>query len=53
MNWDMLSQTKSVVWTLKGKYPHIKSTLVLSYLDREVNASIYDYTTYPPLEKVP
>lgn len=43
----------SIVWRLKGGYPHIESVLVLPYLDREVDASIYDYTTYPPLEKVP
>lgn len=43
----------SVVWRLKGKYPHIESVLVLPYLDRAVDASIYDSTTYPPLEKVP
>ena len=27
--------------------------LVLAYLDRDVDASRYDGTTYPPLEKVP
>ena len=43
----------SVVWKLKGRYPHIESVFVLPYLDREVDTSIYDYTTYPPLEKVP
>lgn len=43
----------SVVWKLKSKYPHIESVLVLPYLDRAVDASIYDSTTYPPLERVP
>lgn len=43
----------SVVWKLKGKYPHIESVLVLPYLDRAVDSSIYDSTTYPPLETVP
>ena len=27
--------------------------LVLAYLDREIDSSGYDGTTYPPLEKVP
>ena len=35
----------------KESYPHIE--LVLAYLDREIDASRYDSTTYPPLEKVP
>jgi uncharacterized phage-like protein YoqJ len=43
----------SVVWALKKKYPTIRSTLVLPYLDRTVDASKYDGTLYPPLETVP
>ena len=43
----------SVVWELKRKYPTIRSTLVLPYLDRTVDATKYDGTLYPPLEKVP
>ena len=43
----------SVVWAFKKKYPTIRSTLVLPYLDRTVDASKYDGTLYPPLEKVP
>lgn len=27
--------------------------LVLAYLNRDIDASYYDGTTYPPLEKVP
>ena len=42
-----------MVWELKKKYPAIRSTLVLPYLDRAVDASKYDGTLYPPLEKVP
>lgn len=42
-----------VVWDLKKQYPHIKSILVLAYLNREVDMRYYDETTYPPLEKVP
>ena len=38
---------------LKETYPHIKAVLVLAYLNRDIDASRYDSTTYPPLEKVP
>ena len=37
----------------KKVYPHIEMVLVLAYLDRDVDASRYDSTTYPPLEQVP
>jgi len=37
----------------KETYPHIETILVLAYLNREIDASRYDGTTYPPLEKVP
>ena len=37
----------------KETYPHIEMILVLAYLDREIDTSHYDGTTYPPLEKVP
>ena len=33
--------------------PYIVSVLVLPYLDKKTDASDYDYTTYPPLERVP
>ena len=42
-----------VVRELKKKYPHIKSILVLAYLNREVDMEYYDETTYPPLENTP
>ena len=42
-----------VVRELKKKYPHIKSVLVLAYLNREVDMTYYDETTYPPLENTP
>lgn len=42
-----------VVRQHKAVYPHIEMLLVLAYLDRETDASGYDGTTYPPLEKVP
>ena len=38
---------------LKETYPHIELILVLAYLNRDTDASRYDSTTYPPLEKVP
>lgn len=37
----------------KKTYPDIEMVLVLAYLDRDIDASRYDSTTYPPLEKVP
>ncbi len=43
----------SVVRDLKRKYPAIRSTLVLPYLDRKADADKYDGTLYPPLENVP
>lgn len=42
-----------VVRELKKKYPHIKFVLVLAYLNREVEMTYYDETTYPPLENTP
>lgn len=42
-----------VVWEAKRLHPNIESVLVLPYLDKKVDASQYDYTSYPPLEKVP
>lgn len=42
-----------VVWELKKKYPHVKSILVLPYLDRKLDESQCDWTVYPGLEKVP
>lgn len=42
-----------VVWGEKKKYSRIESVLVLPYLDKKVDDSMYDGTTYPPLEKVP
>lgn len=43
----------SVVWKLKEKYPDICSVLVIPYLNRDIDTSRYDLTTYPPLETVP
>ena len=43
----------SVLRKQKKTYPHIELILVLAYLTRAIDASYYDGTTYPPLEKVP
>ena len=37
----------------KTAYPNIEAVLVLAYLNREIDISRYDSTTYPPLENVP
>ena len=37
----------------KTSYPNIEAILVLAYLNRDVDASRYDGTAYPPLETVP
>jgi len=42
-----------IVKKLKGKYPHIISTLVIPYIDREYNKELYDGSVYPPIESVP
>ena len=47
------SMAAIVVRELKSKYPHIRSSLVLAYLDRDYNAELYDDTIFPPLERVP
>ena len=45
-----------VLHTLKQRHPHIRSVLVLSYLNQplhETERELYDETLYPPLESVP
>ncbi len=49
--FDMISAM--TVKELKKKYPHITSTLVIPYLTREYDLSLYDDSVYPPLENVP
>ena len=49
--FDLLAA--SVVSQAKQKHPTIRSILVLPYLDRKADASLYDSTLYPPLETVP
>lgn len=43
----------SVVFQAKQKHTDVRSILVLPYLDRKADASLYDSTLYPPLETVP
>jgi len=45
--------TGSCIILLKPEYPETESILILPYLDRKVDASLYDSTIYPPLENVP
>ena len=50
---DFDSLAAAAVRRQKTKYPNIEAVLVLAYLNREMDASRYDGTTYPPLETVP
>lgn len=43
------SMAAIVVRELKSTYPHIRSSLVLAYLDRDYNAELYDDIIFPPL----
>ena len=43
----------AVVQEQKKQYPQICSVLVLPYLDRKYDVSLYDESIYPPLETVP
>lgn len=38
---------------LKDKYPHITSTLVIPYIDRDYDRDLYDNSEYPPIENTP
>lgn len=38
---------------LKYVYPHIVSTLVIPYINREFDRHLYDCSLYPPIENVP
>ena len=50
---DFDSLAAAAVRRQKTKYPNIEAVLVLAYLNREIDISRYDRTTYPPLETVP
>ena len=42
-----------VVSILKEKYPHIVSVLVIPYINKDYDKSLYDISEYPPIENVP
>lgn len=50
-DFDLLAA--KVLYELKPEYPELESILILPYLDRQMDASLYDGTIYPPLENVP
>ena len=50
---DFDSLAAAAVRRQKATYPSIEAVLVLAYLNREIDISRYDRTTYPPLETVP
>lgn len=50
-NFDKMSA--KIVKKVQKRYPHIKSTLVIPYLDRKYDLELYDSTVYPPLENTP
>ena len=50
-SFDRLCAT--AVKELKGKYPHTTSILVIPYINRTYDENLYDFSEYPPLEKVP
>ena len=43
----------SAVREMQAEFPHIRSTLVLPYIDRSFNTELYNGSVYPPLENVP
>lgn len=50
-SFDLLSA--HAVKDMKADYPHIRSVLVIPYLDRAPDMTLYDESVYPPLESVP
>ena len=50
-DFDLLAA--KVLYELKQEYPETETILILPYLDRKADASLYDSTIYPPLENVP
>ena len=50
-SFDLLAA--HAVKDLKSDYPHIRSVLVIPYLDRNIEMSLYDESVYPPIENVP
>lgn len=47
------SMAAAAVRDAKKLHPHIRSMLVIPYMDREYNPQYYDGSVYPPLETVP
>jgi len=47
------SLAAAAVRDAKKQYPHIRSTLVIPYMDREYDPAYYDGSVYPPIETVP
>ncbi len=47
------STAAKVVMELQSIYPHIKSILVVPYINRSFDRFLYDESIYPPLEKTP
>lgn len=50
---DFDGMSARTVRELKDKYPHITSTLVIPYIDRDYNTELYDGSVFPPIESVP
>ena len=50
-NFDIISA--NCIKDLKLKYPHIKSILVIPYINTNFDKHLYDYSEYPPIENVP
>lgn len=50
-NFDMLAA--HTVKDLQQVYPHVKSTLVVPYINRSYDKELYDGSVYPPIENVP
>lgn len=49
--FDLVSA--GIIKKLQNYYPHIKSVLVLAYLNRDYDTYLYHESVYPPIENVP
>jgi len=50
---DFDNLAAAVLTELKNNCPDMERILILPYLDRQVDTSLYDGTLYPPLENIP
>ncbi|MBQ8400999.1 MAG: hypothetical protein IJX14_03625 [Clostridia bacterium] len=50
---DFDNLAAAVLTELKDAYPDMERILILPYLDKQVDTSLYTGTLYPPLENVP